>query len=838
MKKLLVLVLLLVMAVASLAQSKLAYFYNQQATFDPTIPTPQQVLGFNVGEWHVSHDKLVEYMKAVAAASNRVTLEVTGYTYEHRPLLLLTITNPANQHTIDKIQEEHLAIKTTSAGLENKPVVVWLGHSIHGNEASGSNAALLMVYYLAAAQGEEMEQMLSNTIILLDPSYNPDGLNRFASWVNSHKSKNLDASSLSLEHNEAWPRARTNHYWFDLNRDWLPVQHPESQARVKKFYEWQPNILTDQHEMGSNSTYFFQPGIPSRNNPLTPERAFDLTRKIARYHAKAMDAIGSQYYSEESFDDYYPGKGSTFPDLNGSVGILFEQASARGHLRATENGDLSFKFAIRNQVTTSLSTLKAAQDLREELLTYQHDFFASASKLASNDVVKAYVFSGGGDRNKTTSFLEVLARHRISVEKLTNSYDKFTKENSYVVKLNQEQYRLTKAIFEKRTTFKDSLFYDVSAWTLPLAFGLQYQEVGTKELAKIKSESLNFSRAEPSIDLQLSNYGYLLSWKDYMAPAALNKIQKAGLRTKLATHRFRLNGHEYFEGTIFIPTQNQVLSNEKMYSLMKLVDKSYLASIISINSGDAEGVKLGSPSFKPLDLPKIAVVGGDGISSYEVGEVWHLLDERMDIPMSLVAIKQLNTGDLSSFNTIIMVSGNYSKFKADRLHDWVKAGGLVIATKSAGKWLSKNNISTAKYLEVKKDSLQQTQRSYELMDKYRGAQVIGGAIFETKADLSNPLFYGYSSAFIPVFRNSTIMMERSKNAYANPLMYTSNPLMSGYISAKNLEKLANTAAVQVDKVGKGTVITFTDNPNFRAFWYGTNHMFLNALFFGREVRVK
>ncbi len=836
MNKFILAVLLLVLFLQAKAQQDFNYFYNQEVDFNPKIPAPKDILGYQIGDWHVSHDKLVEYMKVVAAASDRVTLEVAGYTYEHRPILLLTITSPQNQKNIESIRAAHLEIKTSSDNINNKPVIVWLGHSIHGNEASGSNASLLLVYYLAAAQGNAIDIMLENTVVLLDPSYNPDGLNRFASWVNSHKSKNLDPSSLSLEHNEAWPRARTNHYWFDLNRDWLPVQHPESQARVKNFYKWQPNILTDQHEMGTNSTYFFQPGIPSRNNPLTPEKAFDLTRKIARYHAKAMDKMGSQYYSEESFDDYYPGKGSTFPDLNGSVGILFEQASSRGHLQESVNGDLSFKFAIRNHVTTSLSTLEAAQALRGELLEHQYAFFAEANKLASNDAVKGYVFNGGQDLNKTEAFLEVLTRHQIDVEQLTSDYGNYKKEQSYLVKLDQAQYRLTKAIFEKRTTFKDSLFYDVSAWTLPLAFGLQYEEVTAKQLVKIKSKTLTVSKKGVGANLVKPSYGYLLLWNDYNAPAALSTIQKAGLRTKLSTHTFRLNGKEYAKGTIFIPTQNQSLTEKQIFDLIRSVTTQYQVSIVGVNSGDADGVKLGSPSFKALKKSKIAVMGGDGVSSYEVGEVWHLLDQRMDIPMSLVAIDQLNSSSLTQFNTLIMVSGKYDQLKVEHLNNWVKAGGLIIATKSAGKWLAKNKITTVNYIEVKSDSTQ--QRPYELMDRYRGAQVIGGAIFETKADLSNPLFYGYQSNSIPVFRNSIIMMERSKNAYSNPLMYTAKPLMSGYISSKNLDKLANTAAVQVDKVGRGTVITFTDNPNFRAFWYGTNRMFLNAIFFGREVKVK
>jgi zinc carboxypeptidase len=818
------------------AQSTFNYYFNQEVDFDKSIPTPKDVLGFEVGEWHVSHDKLVEYMKVVAQASDRVTLEITGYTYEHRPLLMLTITNKANSSKIEEIRTNHLAINISNEHLVEKPVVVWLGHSIHGNEASGSNASLLMIYYLAAAQGEAIDNMLANTIILLDPSYNPDGLNRFASWANSHKSKNLDPDSQSLEHNEAWPRARTNHYWFDLNRDWLPVQHPESQARIRKFYEWQPNILTDQHEMGSNSTYFFQPGIPSRNNPNTPEKAFELTRKIAQYHAKAMDGIGSQYYSEESFDDYYPGKGSTLPDLTGAIGILFEQASSRGHLMGTDNGNLSFQFAIRNHVTTSLSTLQAAQDLRTELMEYQYGFFSNAKRLSSNDPVKAYVFTGGADFNKSGAFIDVLTRHKIKVNKLAGSYKQYNVGNSYIVDLKQDQYRLIKSIFEKRTSFKDSLFYDVSAWTLPLAFGLEYEEVSVKQLPKVKKGEQVDNVEFKTSNLAKSGYGYLLEMKDYMTPAALNYIQQAELRTKLATHDFQLSGKKFTEGTIFIPVQNQKYSKEQLYNIVNEAASKYQVSVFGINSGNANGVKLGSPSFVNLKTPKIAVVGGDDISSYEVGEVWHLLDQRMDIPMSLIAIDQLNSADLTKYNTIVMVNGKYDNLTTDRIKNWVTKGGLIVATKSAGKWLSTNEITTVSYVENKKDSTE--QRPYNLMDRYRGAQVIGGAIFETKADLSNPLFYGYTSTTIPVFRNSTIMMDRSKNAYANPLMYNANPLLSGYISTKNLDKLKNSAAVQVDKVGKGTIITFTDNPNFRAFWYGTNRMFLNALFFGREIQVK
>ena len=833
-------VLFLVANLPLFSQPSLSYYFNQEVVFNNKVPTPEEVLGYQVGEWHVSHDKLVEYMKAVASASDRVSLEITGYTHEHRPILLLTISSKTNQQQIEKLKNEHINLSnpnnSTPLNLDKMPVVVWLGHSIHGNEASGSNASVLMLYYLAAAQGQEVETMLDNTIVLFDPSFNPDGLNRFASWVNSHKSKILDVNSSSLEHNEAWPGGRSNHYWFDLNRDWLPLQQPESQARVKKFYEWRPNILTDQHEMGTNSTYFFQPGIPSRNNPHTPNTVFEITNKIAQYHAKGMDAIGSQYYSEESFDDYYPGKGSTFPDLNGSIGILFEQASSRGHIQESDNGDVSFPFTIRNHVTTSLSTLKSAQDLRIELLQHQQNFYKSVNKLSTNDVIKAYVFSSNNDINKMQSFISILDQHQITINKLGSNYQRFSSENSYIVKLNQPQYRLIKTIFEKQTTFEDSLFYDVSAWTLPLAFGIDYEEITSKQLATISiSNNVKEVKSSSNFTIEKASYGYLLLWEDYMAPSALSFIQQAGLRTKLATHDFKLNNIAYKSGTIFIPIQNQLISPDKIFEIVTKVGATYHVQIDGIQTGNTTGVKLGSPSFEAIDKTNIAVIAGDGVSPYEVGEVWHLLDQRMDIPMSLVSIEELNKNDLNRYTTLIMVKGNYSKLDSLKLKSWLMSGGVVVATKEAGKWLSDKKITSTKYVENKPDST--TQRPYDLLDRYNGAQVIGGAIFETKADLTHPLFYGYNSAKIPVFRNSTLMMERTKSAYANPLMYSSNPLLSGYISKANLTKLSNTAAVQVDAVGRGKVVSFTDDPNFRAFWYGTNRMFLNAIFFGEIMKV-
>ncbi|MEM9819835.1 MAG: M14 metallopeptidase family protein, partial [Bacteroidota bacterium] len=571
------------------AQKKAMSYYLPDGNYNPAIPTPESVLGFQIGEWHISHDKLVMYMQALANASDRITLTQYGRSYERRPLLYLTITAPQNQSRIKEIQQQHLSLSDpqVSAKLNtaDMPAITYHGYCVHGNESSGANAALLFAYHLAAAQGPAIEKTLKEVIVLLDPCYNPDGFNRFASWVNVHKSKNLSADPANREFNEPFPGGRTNHYWFDLNRDWLPAQHPESQGRVKNFHEWKPLILTDHHEMGTDNTFFFQPGIATRTNPLTPDKNQELTYKIGTYHAKALDNIGSLYYAQESFDDFYYGKGSTYPDVNGSIGILFEQASSRGHLQESRHGILSFPFTIRNQLQTSLSTLAAAEDMRVELLDYHREFYRTAMEQAKKDNKKGYIFGTNKANNRVQELLTILQRHQIQVNKLEKdtrvSGQAFDKDHAYIVSLNQPQYRLIKAMFEKVTTFKDSLFYDVSAWTLPLAFNIPYAALNAadlkgglmgKDLGQVKQK---LTMAAPA----KSDYAYLFEWDDYLAPNALNQLLKAGLMVKVANNSFTSVNEgqkvSYPPGTLMVPVQNnQTKTPEDIHALVSKASTS------------------------------------------------------------------------------------------------------------------------------------------------------------------------------------------------------------------------------------------------------------------------
>ncbi|MEM7548753.1 MAG: M14 metallopeptidase family protein [Bacteroidota bacterium] len=836
-------VFLLLISFNCVSQGNLEYYLPQNVSFDSSIPTPKEVVGHHVGEWHITHDRLVAYMKALALASPRVTVEETGNTYEGRPQLLLTITSEDNHADISSIKSQHVSItdpsKSGSLDVSSMPVVVWQGYSIHGNESSGSNASMLVAYYYAAAQGKEIEELLSNCVILLDPSFNPDGLTRFSTWANSHKSKNLVADSYNREQNEMWPGGRTNHYWFDLNRDWLPVQHPESQNRVKKFHEWKPNVLTDHHEMGTNATYFFQPGIPSRNNPITPQNTFVLTEKIAEYHAKALDEIGSLYYSKESFDDYYYGKGSTYPDVNGAVGILFEQASSRGHLQESIHGDISFPFTIKNQFTTSLSTTRAASALKDELLQHQKDFYKTALSEAGTDSRKAVIFGAENDPDRSFELAKILSQHEVQIYRLKQdksySSKKYPSENSYVVPFNQPQYRLIKAIFEKNTSFQDSLFYDVSAWTFPLAFNLNYEFLSSKQYA---SALLGAEfKAQPLADekLEKSDYAYVLGWDQYFSPKYLNHLLKTGFRVKVATEKFSSNGENFNRGSILISVQNQDKSSQDIYTTLEdLVEKG--ARISPLNTGLTAGVNLGSRTFENIEKPRILMLVEGGISPYDAGEIWHLLDYRFDIELSMVPVRVFNRADLDKYNTLILAHGNYTGISVnavDNLKRWVKEGGRVVAIKNANKWLKNQSIIGIEMKNNEPDS--SGRKPYESIGEYRGAQVTGGTILSANLDTSNPIGFGYEDGSISTFVNGNVYFEDVKNPYSKALVFDSAPLQSGYISEENIEKVKNTPGIIVSKYGRGRIVSFSFNPNFRAFWYGTNKLFLNSVFFGGTI---
>ncbi len=846
MKKATSLILFLLLSIVNFAQKvDLNYYLPENISLNLEIPTPEDFLGFQVGEWHVSHDQLTAYMRLLAAKSDRAVIQEYGRSYENKTLLHLIFTSPDNQSKLYELKKAHQDLcdptKSSNTDISSMPVVILLGYSVHGNEASGANASLLSAYYLAAAEGDEIEKVLENSIILIDPCLNPDGLTRFTTWANMYKSQQISPDPNNLAFSEAWPGGRTNHYWFDLNRDYLLLTNPESKGRVQKLQEWRPNVVTDHHEMGSNSSFFFQPGVKSRNNPLTPDKNYTLTKKIASYHSDALNKIGSLYFSEEIFDDYYFGKGSSYPDINGGIGILFEQASVRGFERETVNGKLTFPFAIRNQFRVSLSTINAAHVLKDELLNYQKEFFTSGIKEASKSTVKAYVFGDRYDHGKTYEFIKLLQGHNIQVHNLSNNYQtgnlEFSTNDSYIVPMEQENFRLIRSFFEPVNKFKDSIFYDVSTWNLPMSFNMPYAGISNKNNIGGIINNIDFQPGE--IISEKIPYAYVFKWDEYYAPRALFKLLKAGVTVKVSTSEFTYNEKDIKEdfgyGTILIPATNQKLSHDKISKLLKKCAIEDGIDIYGLKTGwNSDGIDLGSPKFIAVNYPKVLMLVGGRISSRDAGEIWHLFDTRYKLPITMTEVTRLSRLNLSKYTSIILPGGSYNELDdtdISKLKNWVKSGGNLIAYKSANQWLSSNKFIKIKYKKGAKPDTS-AQINYANKSKEYSKQIISGAIFEVNLDLSHPLAYGYHNSKIPVFKTTANVVEFSESTDYKWFNYSESPLLSGYASDANIKQIAKTPFLLVNAMGAGKIISIFDNTNFRGVWYGTNKIFCNALIFG------
>jgi hypothetical protein len=810
--------------------------------YNTDIPLPSEVLGYPVGTWHVRHDQLVKYMEVLAKKSDRISLTYTGKTHEQRELVLLTITSPNNQKNISDVKARH--IKAIAEGKDvdpSSPLIIYMGYSVHGNEPSGSNASMLVAYHLAASNGSEVTKLLNENVVLLDPSLNPDGLSRFAQWANTHKGKNLVSDPMHREHKEHWPSGRTNHYWFDLNRDWLLLTHPESKARIKQFHAWRPHVLTDFHEMGTNSTYFFQPGVSSRKNPLTPAQNVTLTGAIAKFHAKALDADKQLYFTEESFDDFYYGKGSTYPDAHGSIGILFEQASSRGHLQESINGLISFPRSIQNQVTTSLSTFEGSMANKAGILAYQKQFHTDTNKLIKDDDFSGYLVAQGKDESRFERMIEILKSHQIDLKLVTEDIKVekviYKGNKTIFVPLAQSQYRLIQSLFSERQRFADNTFYDVSNWNIALAFNLPY--TGAKSSLSRKLELADWqSSKEVAVNLVENEYAYVFEWFDHQAPTMLQSLFEENVQVRAAGADFKAktpSGEVNFsKGSIVIPAALKQPDN--LLAILTQYAKRYNIQVHTITSGlTTEGIDLGSRKFIKIEQPEVLIVGGVGTSSYEVGEIWHYLDTRLGVPATLWDLSDIASRSLDRYTHIIFASGRYGNIgdaATNKIASWVNEGGVLIGQKSAVAWFSQNN-----WIEnqtVSKDVLDSAFPLKDLkfadQDALAAKKLVAGAVYMSEIDLSHPLFFGFERGVLPLFKTSNLVLNTNHNPFEDVAKYTDKPLVAGYSADEMQALIRNTAAIVAVKKQRGAVIGFVDNVHFRGYWDGTNKLTANALY--------
>ncbi|WP_300556645.1 M14 family zinc carboxypeptidase [Maricaulis sp.] len=814
--------------------------------YDASIPAPEDRLGFGVGEHPIRHDQLVSYMTEIANGSDRISVETIGYSHQRRPILFFTITSPENHARIDEIRESHLAQLDPSQPAGDGPAVIWINYGVHGAESSGMDAAIPALYHFAAAQGAEIEQTLDDAVILMTAVFNPDGHSRRVNHVEMFAGSARVTNPAHEQHN-LWTQARVNHYWFDLNRQWLLQTQPESQAWLTQWHRWKPQVSADFHEMGTESTYYFHPGEPLRRNPLIPERARDLTIGIAQRHIEFLDSEGRLYTSEEGFDNFYVGKGSTYPQVNGSLGILFEIGAARGGLIEAERGLVSHSDNVRTQFRTTLTTVQGALDQRDEIAAYQRQFFADALAAASADNTSGYVIAADGDPVRLNYFLDLLERHDIrfyeAARDIRAGGRNFAPGEAFIVPLEQPQYTMIRSMFDRPTEFAENVFYDVSGWTMPLAYDLDYAELSNIPRGMMGEEAQSQPLAQPAPPV--SSYGYIVRWSDYYAPRALYRLLDADVRVRVATQAVTIHTHQglmdFTPGTVFIPFMGQEISREAIHEMVSDIAAEDGVPVFSALSGSTPGntPDLGDGAgFRSVDRPEVLVLFDDGLSLNDAGEVWHQLDHRMHIPVTLRRKDQIGSLDWSRYTHLVIVGGGRTSLgdAQERVEQWVREeGGIVIATRQAARTMQNAFFGDdeAEANSSDENDAPVERRDYSSMRINDAEHVIGGTIFAGDLDTSHPIGFGYMDRFIPLHRNTTIVLDRPDNdPFAVVVEYTEEPLLSGYASQRRLDEIAGTPAVVARRAGAGSVILFVDNPNFRATFRGTEKMFLNAIFFG------
>ena len=816
------------------------YFLKNNGPYNENIQSPEEFLGYEIGFEHTRHDLIVSYLNYLSNSSKKAEIIKYGESHEGRDLIMLTVSSTNNLSNLDKIKQEHLKYTVPKSNLEvnkNLPVIINLGYGVHGNEPSSAEAAILAAYTLVASENIKIKRLIENSVIFIDPTINPDGRDRHSQWANQYKSINLVADSNDAEHNEMWPKGRTNHYWFDLNRDWLLAINPESRGKLKWYHSWYPNVVTDFHEMGTNSNYFFEPMKRNASlKPLIPDENYSVLSPIfAEYYVKALDSIGSFYYTKESFDETYPGYGSSYPDVQGAVAILFEQASSRGHLQETNYGTMSFGFTIRNQYLSSIATVEAAVDNKDLLRDYQRRFFNSSVNEFKDEKIKAYEFGDMYDQNRNKAFIDKLLMHKIKV---------YNSKGKFVVPVNQGQSRMVKNFFETHSKYLDSVYYDASAWSVSNIYNMKSKKLksffGESEIKSTK----NFIK---NIKVNKSNYAYILDWDDYNAAAALNLLQKNEIITYSAFKPFsvKVNGTKSIKkfnyGSVLIPVSKQNISSEKLFSIVKEMQEKYDVPVYNSESGySINGIDLGSNNFRINKPVKVAMLIGEGVNSYEAGEVWHLLDTRIGMPLTKIRLDQFSRISLDKYTTLVMVSGSYDQLddkQIDKIKNWVEDGNTLITIAKGSSWAIDSDLINETLVKSKNDTTYSRKR-YVDASEHIGRERIGGIILNADLDLTHPLAFGYHDKSIPVYKNNNVFINKTKDDYSSVAIYSEDFHIDGYISELNRKEfIPGAASLIVSNIGSGRVIVFADNPNFRGTWYGTNKLFLNAIFLGDNISV-
>ncbi len=836
--------LLAIGAMPAFAQN--SYYFPAARQFDARVPSPQQFLGYDIGSHYTRHDRLVAYFNELARVSDRVRVEVIGQSYEQRPLLLVTITSPRNHARSAQIAAQRQALVDPAQPLpgDDAPSVVWLGYSVHGNETSSGEAAMLTAYYLAANQDAETAGWLENAVVVIDPAQNPDGRDRAGNWHNAWGSRPPSADPADREHVEPFPTGRVNHYFTDLNRDWLALAQADSWPKVAQFHRWYPNIQIDFHEMGKDSTYYFEPSPKSMESPLLPRSSYEANHWLARFHAQALDALGSLYYTGENFDNFSPIYGSTYPDFHGAVGVTVEQASSRGRVQESVNGPLHFDFTIRNQVATGLASVRGAVEDRMRLFVLQKAFFRSALAQAAAYPVRDWVFGDAADATLTRRLLALLLQHRIQVHALARDVEvdgkRFRAGSAYVVPVRQPQFRLAHAIFEFTPPVKGDVFYSGTSYAVAPAYGLRYAASRGALPTGAKVEAA--PAAQGGIHGGRAGFAYVADPRDFGSYRLLGGLLRDGVRVRTAHQPFTAAtaaGEVAFgHGAVVIPVAGQTLDAGALQARVLARAQEAGVTVHALDSSrTASGIDLGSDNVRVLRAPSIALVMGEGVSATEIGSAWFALDTALGLPASKLDPAQLASVDLSRYTSIVLSAGSYGtvgEAGVTALKRWIAAGGSLVVYGSGARWAIDKGLVEAKLRGDGKGEEGQRLDFGTVRDVFALGRVSGN-ILSADIDPTHPLGFGVQQRRIWVNKESGLVFEPGKNAFLNVVNIDRQPVVNGYLSDANRARVAGSSYLQVVPSGSGNVVLFADDPAHRKYWHGTERLLLNALLQGNHL---
>ncbi|HEY4107576.1 M14 family metallopeptidase [Puia sp.] len=825
-------------------------------------PSPEAFLGYPLGAHFTPHHKIVGYFQEVAkAVPDEMKLEQYGTTYEGRPLLLAFIASPENLRRLQDIRQNNLRLAGElhdKAPDEHAPVIVWLSYNVHGNEPASSEAAMKMLYELVNPASTRAKEWLKNTVVIIDPCINPDGRDRYVHWYNDVVGAEPNPDPQSREHQEPWPRGRTNHYNFDLNRDWAWQTQTETQQRLKRYNQWLPQIHVDYHEQGFNNPYYFAPAAEPYHDVITPwQREFQVL--IGKNNARYFDHNGWLYFTKEEFDLFYPSYGDTYPIYNGAIGMTFEQGGIGAGLAVqTADGDtLTLAQRLEHHFTTGISTVEMASANADRLIKEYHNYFI-ASITHPGGEYKAYYLRNDsfGDRlERLKGFLDRNGLHYVSVNPgMLTGVDYETGKpvtfkaaaGDIVINANQPKSNLVRVLFERRSRITDSITYDITAWSVPYVYGVQAYGLNEYVVASTRPIA---GDAEPVAQGQApadTTYAYAVRWTGMGSVRFLTRLLKQGIKVRYAERPFQSGGVSFDNGTLIVPSTGNRGLGDRLWPMLKKAAHEAGVAPQPIATGFVDkGADFGSGLVHLIHRPRVAVMTGEETNSLNAGEVWHLFEQEIGYPVTLLNTESLGRIAWKNFDVVILPNGDYrgleEKGVSESLRNWVREGGRLIAMQNAVDQLArmewgirlKGDDGDKKDDDKDKKGDDDTNlHRYGDRQRDEAASSVPGSIYKVELDNTHPLAFGYPDHYYTLKEDDKVF-EFLKDGGWNVGVIRKNGYVSGFTGVKAKMKIKDALVFGVMEMGRGAVVYMADDPLFRSFWENGKLLFCNAVFLVR-----